>query len=79
MQLKVLGSGCANCRTLEARTVDALHMLGLEAALEKITDYGQIASYGVMSTPALVIDDRVVFAGRVPTVTELVNLFEAAT
>ena len=74
MQLKVLGSGCANCRALEARTVDALHTLGLDGRVEKVTDYADIASYGVMSTPALAIDDQVVLAGRVPTVAELVNL-----
>lgn len=74
MHLKVLGSGCANCRTLESRTVEALHTLGVEAAVDKVTDYGEIASYGVMSTPALAIDDAVVLAGRVPTVAELVEL-----
>lgn len=78
MQLKVLGSGCVNCRSLEARTVDALHTLGVEAAVEKITDYGEIASYGVMSTPALAIDDQVVLSGRVPTVDELVDLIRIA-
>ena len=52
MDIKVLGSGCANCKNLEARTLDALHTLGLDAAVGKVTDYGEIASYGVMSTPA---------------------------
>ncbi len=79
MQLKVLGSGCANCRTLESRTVDALNTLGVDAPVDKVTDYGQIASYGVMSTPALAIDDQVVLAGRVPTVDELVDLIRSAT
>jgi small redox-active disulfide protein 2 len=79
MELKVLGSGCANCRTLEARTIDALHTLGVDAPVEKVTDYGEIASYGVMSTPALAIDDEVVLAGRVPTVAELVDLIGAVT
>jgi small redox-active disulfide protein 2 len=78
MQLKVLGSGCANCRTLEARTGDALHTLEVDAPVQKITDYGEIASYGVMSTPALAIDDQVVLAGRVPTVDELVDLIRGA-
>jgi small redox-active disulfide protein 2 len=79
MQLAVLGSGCANCRALEARTVDALNTLGVEAPVEKVTDYGEIASYGVMSTPALAIDDRVVLAGRVPSVAELVDLISEST
>lgn len=79
MNLKVLGSGCANCRTLEARTIDALNTLGVDALVEKVTDYREIASYGVMSTPALAIDDQVVLAGRVPTVAELVDLIGGVT
>lgn len=79
MQLKVLGSGCANCGTLEARTRDALHTLGVDAPVDKVTDPGEIASYGVMSTPALAVDDRVVLAGRVPTVAELVRLIGDAS
>ncbi len=71
MEVKVLGSGCANCRTLEKRTVEALDALGVSAPIEKVTDYGEIVSCGVMSTPALVIDDEVVVAGRVPSVEEL--------
>ena len=78
MQLKVLGSGCVNCGTLEARTINALETLGLEAPVEKVTDFADIASYGVMATPALAIDDQVVLAGRVPTVAELVDLITAA-
>lgn len=71
MSVKVLGSGCANCKNLEARTIEALGVLGLSAPIEKVTDYGEIASYGVMSTPALVIDEQVVVTGRVPSVDEL--------
>ena len=71
MKIKVLGSGCANCQTLEKRTIQALDLLGLDAKVEKVTDYAAIAAYGVMSTPALVIDDQVVLAGRVPKVAEL--------
>lgn len=71
MKIKVLGSGCANCQTLEKRTTQALDLLGLDAKVEKVTDYAAIAAYGVMSTPALVIDDQVVLAGRVPKVAEL--------
>ncbi|MCX6137883.1 MAG: thioredoxin family protein, partial [Ignavibacteriales bacterium] len=50
MIIKVLGSGCANCKTLESRTREALKELGIEALVEKVTDYQQIASYGVMRT-----------------------------
>ncbi len=67
MDIKILGSGCANCRNLEAVTRAALAELGLEAEIEKVTDPGEIASWGVMSTPALVVDDEVVVAGRVPS------------
>jgi small redox-active disulfide protein 2 len=78
MNVKVLGSGCANCKTLEARTTEALTALGIEAEIEKVTDYADIASWGVMSTPALVVDDRVVLTGRVPLLDELAALLEGA-
>ena len=74
MKIKVLGSGCANCQTLEKRTTQAANLLGLEAEIEKVTDYAAIAGYGVMSTPALVIEERVILAGRVPKVAELQTL-----
>ena len=73
MQVKVLGSGCANCRMLEERTVEALQMLGVDGQVEKVTDYAEIAAYGVMTTPALVVGDQVVLSGRVPSVPELVT------
>jgi small redox-active disulfide protein 2 len=71
MEIKVLGPGCTNCTTLEKRTRDALAAMGAEAAVEKVTDFAEIASYGVMSTPALVVDDQVVVSGRVPKVDEI--------
>lgn len=77
MIIKVLGPGCANCVTLERRTREAVTTLGLDAHIEKVTDYGAIAGYGVMSTPALVIDDQVVIAGRVPTSAHLRELLTA--
>ena len=78
MKIKVLGSGCANCQTLEKRTSQAIEQLGLDADIEKVTDYVDIAAYGVMSTPALVIDEQVVLAGRVPKVAELQTLLTGA-
>ena len=78
MQIKVLGAGCANCHALEERTTEALARLGTEATVEMVTDYGQIAGYGVMSTPALVVDERVLVSGRVPDVAELVSVLAAA-
>jgi len=79
MNIKVLGSGCSNCQTLEKRTVEAAGKLGIDAAVEKVTDSGDIASYGVMSTPALVIDEQVVMSGRVPSVPELVSMLATAS
>jgi len=71
VEIKVLGPGCANCATLEKRTYDALAATGMPATVEKVTDFAEIASYGVMSTPALVIDEQVVVSGRVPKVDEI--------
>ena len=71
MQIKVLGAGCANCHTLEDRTKEAVQRLGLTAAVEMVTDLGLIAAAGVMNTPALVVDDRVVMTGRVPEIDEI--------
>ena len=67
MDIKILGSGCANCNNLEKATREAVDALGLDATFDHVTDPGDIASWGVMRTPALVIDDEVVMAGRVPT------------
>ena len=67
MDIKILGSGCDNCRRLEAATREAVERLHLDATFEKVTDPGEIASWGVMRTPALVVDDEVVLSGRVPT------------
>ncbi len=78
MQIKVLGSGCANCTRLESRTIEALEALGMSPTVEKVTDFGAIASYGVMSTPALVVDDVVVVTGRVPSVDELRTLLRVS-
>ena len=66
MQIKILGSGCANCAALERLTRAALADLRPDADIDQVTDYPEIAGYGVMSTPALVIDEQVVLAGRVP-------------
>jgi small redox-active disulfide protein 2 len=78
MIIKVLGPGCANCRNLEKATRQALADLGLDATLEKVTDYPTIAGYGVMSTPALVVDERVLLSGRVPKAEEVRALLTTA-
>jgi small redox-active disulfide protein 2 len=74
MIIKILGSGCANCHRLEANTKDALATLGLDATIEKVTDFADIASYGVMRTPGLVVDEQVLVSGRVPDAAELTKL-----
>ena len=71
MIIKILGSGCANCVNLERVTREAAGELGLDAQFEKVTDYGAIAGYGVMRTPGLVVDERLVLSGRVPTTAQV--------
>ncbi len=78
MDIKILGPGCKNCVLLYKMTSQALQELGLDASIEKVEDYGQIASYGVMSTPALVVDGVVAISGRVPTASHLREIIENA-
>ena len=74
MDIKILGTGCVKCNHLEAAARTAISELGLDIELEKVTDPGEIASWGVMATPALVVDDEVVLAGRVPTTDDVKRL-----
>ncbi len=76
--VKVLGSGCANCNALEAATKEALEELGMDTTIDHVTDFAEIATYGVMSTPALVVDDKVVSYGRVLNKDEVVALLKEA-
>ena len=69
--IKVLGPGCANCQRLTHLTEQALMELGRPEPVEKVTDYAQIAAYGVMSTPAIVVDDQVLMSGRIPALSSL--------
>jgi len=78
MHIKVLGTGCKNCKNLERATRTALSELGMDATVEKVEDYQAIMGFGVMSTPALVIDEKVVVSGRVPKVAEVRDLITAA-
>jgi small redox-active disulfide protein 2 len=77
MLIKVLGPGCMNCKTLEKRTQEAVASLGFAAAVEKVEDIIQIATYGILRTPGLVIDEKVVSSGRVPTVEEIKQMLLA--
>ena len=77
MTIKVLGPGCMNCRTLERRTIDALAEMNIQATVAKVTDLDGISSYGVMRTPGLVIDEKLVWQGGVPTVEKIKELITA--
>mgnify|MGYP002776539546 CR=1 FL=1 len=79
MIIKVLGPGCTNCKNLERITREAVDALGLDATIEKVEDYPTIVGYGVMSTPALVIDEKLVMSGRVPTPSAVRELLTAAS
>ena len=82
LTIKVLGSGCANCKKLEALARQAVAQMGLDAEVIKVTDYPAIMSYNILSTPGLVINEKVVSAGRIPTSGEfstwLANALETA-
>jgi small redox-active disulfide protein 2 len=79
MIIKVLGPGCNNCKNLERVTREAVAELGMTVTIEKVEDYAEIAGYGVMSTPALVIDERVIVSGRVPKPSEVREMLTAAS
>lgn len=74
--VKVLGSGCAKCNQLEAVTKAALEQLSMDTAIDHVTDFSQIAAYGVMTTPALVVDGKVVSYGKVLKTEEVVKILQ---
>lgn len=74
MEIKVLGTGCPRCKTLEREVVDSLAELDITADVSKVEDIVQIMAYGIMSTPGLVINGKVVLSGRVPSRKELREL-----
>lgn len=71
LTVKILGSGCANCKRLEATAREAASSANVQADFIKVTDVNQILAYDVLSTPALVVDEKVVSSGRIPTVAEI--------
>lgn len=71
LNIKILGSGCANCKRLEALAHQAVETLGLEAEFEKVTDMAEIMTYPILSTPGLVINGKVVSSGRIPSLSEI--------
>ena len=74
MEIKVLGTGCAKCKALEKATKEAIEKSGINATLTKVEDIVEIMQFGVMTTPALVVDGEIVVKGKVPTVNEISKL-----
>ena len=82
LSIKILGSGCANCKRLESVARQAVANMGIEAEIIKVTEYPAIMAYNILSTPGLVINEKVVSAGRIPSEAEvsilLANALETA-
>ena len=76
MTIKILGSGCKSCITLANNTKEALKEMGIDVQVDKVTDFSEIASYGVMSTPALVVDEKVVSYGKVLKPKDIVKILQ---
>lgn len=76
MIIKILGSGCPNCKKLEMNTKKALKELNLDVTVEKVEDFEKIMAYGVMSTPALVVDEEVKFSGRVASQKDIIKYLQ---
>ncbi len=78
MEIKILGTGCPNCRRLEKNAREALAKMAVEATIAKVTDMQEIMTYQILSTPGLVIDGQVVSSGRVPAVSEISSMIATA-
>ena len=71
LTIKILGTGCPNCKRLEGTARDVVETMDLEAEIVKVTSYPEIMSYGVLSTPGLVINEELVSQGRIPSQAEI--------
>ena len=74
MEIKILGPGCAKCKTLDKITREVVEKNGINATITKVEDIMEIMKYGVMSTPALIVDEKVMIKGRVPSSDEIKQL-----
>jgi len=74
IKVKVLGSGCANCKRLEANVRKVAAAQNIEIELEKVTDYAEIMKWPILNTPGLVVNDQLVVAGRIPKDEEIIKL-----
>lgn len=77
VNIKVLGSGCANCKRLEAVVRKVVETVAIEAEIVKVTDYAEIMKWPILSTPGLVINDKLVSAGRIPSEREITDWLKA--
>lgn len=77
LNIKILGSGCANCKRLEATARKVVATLAIEAEIEKVTDYTEIMKWPILATPGLVINNKLVSAGRIPSEQEITDWLTA--
>ncbi len=78
LSVKILGSGCENCKKVEAVARQAVASLGLDAQIEKVTEQADIRKYPILATPGLVINEKLVSAGRIPTEAEVTSWLTSA-
>jgi len=76
LKVKILGSGCANCKRLEQIVRKVVTDKGLEAEIEKVTDFAEITKYPILSTPGLVVNGKVVSSGRIPAESEIIGFLQ---
>lgn len=76
INLKILGTGCSKCKTLEKAVTEVVNENNFDADIQKVEDIVQIMNYGIMTTPALLINEKIVFSGRVPSKTEIKKFIE---
>ena len=79
MIIKILGTGCAKCKVLESVTRESASELGIDAEITKVSDLQQIMAYPITMTPALVIDEKVILSGKVPSKAEMASLLRKAS